>query len=132
MSRWIGSVTPSTINLVRVGGGNGALALLAPLLLLAGGVALIVAFSVEVEVVLTVLASLVLVAGAGRIVWELVGDKHADRVEARWRRDVARAALTRGPVAALPPATPVRVDSYVVDRDREHEPIDLDAFGGRP
>ena len=64
MSQWIGSVTANSINLVRAGGsGSGLLSLVGPLLLIAGVVTAVVAFSAQIEVVLTVLAVTVLVPG---------------------------------------------------------------------
>ena len=58
VSKWIGSVTPNSINLTRVGSGDNLLKLLVLAAAIALPLTIIVAWATQIEIALTILATL--------------------------------------------------------------------------
>lgn len=114
MSKWVGSVTPSSINLVRVGGGR-----VGALLIPVAAIAALVAVLIYADTALTILAIIALVAGAAIPIWDVLAELHANRIERRWRAQVYGSApqtlrVTSERVDELEPAVPV-ITAHVVD-----------------
>lgn len=132
-SHWHGNVKVTASS-----GGRSVLGLLLALLPPVGvalAIVAIVAVADTIELVLTVASALVaagmVAVPLGRLAYEVVADRRADRVEAAWRASWP----------ALPPADePLRVESERVaelpappprvDLEWNREPVDLDAIGG--
>lgn len=91
-------------------------------------VTLVVLLGDQIALVLGITAGTALALMVAYIVREVVADKLADRVERRWRTQVALNAITPAARLALPPSAPTT--PYVVYPDREAVPIDLDALTG--
>ncbi len=117
MSKWVGSVTPNNINLTRVGGDN-----VLKLLVLAAAVALpvtiTVAWATQIEIALTILATIGLIAVLAKPVYVLATDITWPWEARKVRAFTAQvdAAFAHRAAMELEPVAPLRVAA-----ERVHE-----------